>query len=58
MQDTKVETKAEAKPARAPLRWGLDGDRVLEKLQAKMVLVRLADGTSLLGQLPGYPSTR
>ena len=45
-------TKVEPKPA--PKRWGLDGDRVLEKLQGKMVLVRLADGTSIAGQLAGY----
>jgi len=54
MTDKKVEVKAEEKPKPPPKRWGLDGDRVLEKLQSKMVLVRLADGTSILGQLVGY----
>jgi hypothetical protein len=54
MTDTKVEPKAEERPKPAPQRWGLDGDRVLEKLQGKMILVRLADGTSIAGQLVGY----
>jgi len=58
MTDTKAETKPEAKSGGrslpAPQRWGLDGDRVLEKLQGKTVLVRLADGASIAGQLVGY----
>ena len=51
---TDTNAKLEVKPAHVPRRWGLDGDRVLEKLQSKLVLIRLADGTSIAGQLVGY----
>lgn len=53
MTDTNTGKKPEMK-VHTPRRWGLDGDKVLEKLQGKMVLVRLHDGSSLVGQLAGY----
>lgn len=43
-----------AKPPAPPRRWGLDGDKVLERLQNKIIMVRMADGATLTGGLVGY----
>ena len=54
MTDAKAAAKVELKVERPPQSWGLAPDAVLQKLQARPVLVRLHDGTSIVGVLVGY----
>jgi len=48
------ETPATPKIPAPPRRWGLDGDKMLERLQNKLVVVHMADGVNLTGGLVGY----
>jgi sRNA-binding regulator protein Hfq len=43
-----------ARPVPPPSHWGLDGEKVLEKLQNCLVQVQMQDGTSIEGKLVGY----